>query len=92
MIDTKPYKSLDDFAQEANLHPRERKNKHRLPWLQENVRDDVIKNISLRMTEPYTLKLKFIAENTPYTQNDFAKKAVEKAIDAKINELIRLDV
>lgn len=57
------------------------------PWEDARVRDDVLKLYNLRLPEPYLLKLKYIAENTPDSMQQFCMAALLPAIDAKIQEL-----
>ncbi len=84
-------KTADDFIEAAGSK-KPKLAKDDLPWLQPGVRDDILKIMSLRMTEPYHLKLKYIADNTKYSQTSFGLEVVQKAIDAKIGELIAGDV
>ena len=57
------------------------------PWDGPNVRDDVLKIYNLRLPEAYLIKLKYIAENTPASMQQFCLAALLPAIDAKIEEL-----
>jgi hypothetical protein len=59
------------------------------PWEEEGVRKDVKKPFNLRFSEPYLIKLKFIAENTPNSMQMFCLNAVQDAIDNKIKELTK---
>jgi hypothetical protein len=59
------------------------------PWEEPGVRDDVTKVYNLRLPEPYLLKLKYIAENTPDSMQTFCLNVVEAAIDKKIKELTK---
>jgi hypothetical protein len=63
------------------------KNKDPYPWEQDNVRADVTKVYNLRLSEPYLLKLKYIAEHTPDSMQRFCINILEKEIDNKINSL-----
>jgi hypothetical protein len=56
-------------------------------WEEPGVREDVIKVYNLRLPEPYLLKLKYIAENTPDSMHKFCLNVLQDAIDAKIEEL-----
>jgi hypothetical protein len=58
------------------------------PWKAQGVRDDVAKVYNLRLSEPYLLKLKYIAEHTPNSMQKFCLNVLQDAIDAKIKELI----
>jgi hypothetical protein len=59
------------------------------PWEEQGVRDDVTKVYNLRLSEPYLLKLKYIAEHTPNSMQKFCLKIVHDAIDAEIERLIK---
>jgi hypothetical protein len=58
------------------------------PWAAPGVREDVAKVFNLRLPEPYLLKLKYIAEHTPDSMQQFCLNALLPAIDAKIAELM----
>jgi hypothetical protein len=59
------------------------------PWEKPGVREDVTKVYNLRLPEPYLLKLKYIAENTPDSMHRFCLNVVQDAIDAKIKKLTK---
>lgn len=59
------------------------------PWEEQGVRGDVTKVYNLRLSEPYLLKLKYIAENTPNSMQKFCLKIVYDAIDAEIERLTK---
>ena len=59
------------------------------PWEEPGVREDVTKVYNLRLPEPYLLKLKYIAENTPDSMHKFCLNVLQDAIDAKIEDLIK---
>jgi hypothetical protein len=59
------------------------------PWEHPRVRDDVLKIYNLRLPEPYLLKLKFIADNTPGSMHRFCLDALLPAIDAEVERLVR---
>jgi len=65
------------------------KRKSTYPWESAGVRDDVKKAYNLRLSEPYLLKLKFIAEHTPDSMQKFCMDVLEKEIDKKIKELTK---
>jgi len=83
--------NLDDFlaGAEEKTAPKKsaKKQKINYSWKDPSVRDDVIKVYNLRLTEPYLLKLKYIADNTPDSMQKFCKTIIEKEIDKKIKEL-----
>ena len=81
---------LDTFisgAEEKNKPKPARKRKTSYPWEESGVRDDVKKMFSLRLSEPYLLKLKYISEHTPDSMQKFCLATIEKEIDRKIKEL-----
>jgi hypothetical protein len=59
------------------------------PWEDAKVREDVLKVYNLRLPEAYLFKLKYIAENTPDSMQQFCLGALLPAIDAKIEELTK---
>lgn len=59
------------------------------PWQEQHIRNDMIKVYNLRLSEPYLLKLKYIAEHTPDSMQKFCLNVLEKAIDDKINEILK---
>jgi len=65
------------------------KKKSTYPWEESGVREDVAKVYNLRLSEPYLLKLKYIAENTPDSMQKFCLNVLEDAIDKKIKELTK---
>lgn len=65
------------------------KRKNKYPWEADNVRDDVTKVYNLRLSEPYLMKLKYIAEHTPDSMQKFCLSVIEKEIDKKIKELTK---
>lgn len=54
------------------------------PWEEIGIREDVTKVYNLRFSEPYFLKLKYIAEHTPNSMQKFCLGVIEEAIDAEI--------
>ncbi len=65
------------------------KRKSNYSWEDAGVRDDVTKVYNLRLSEPYLLKLKYIAEHTPDSMQKFCLATIEKEIDKKIKELTK---
>jgi hypothetical protein len=86
---TKP--DLDAFLSgaEKKTASEPAQQKAAYPWKEEGVRDDVTKVYNLRLPEPYLLKLKYIAENTPDSMQKFCLNVLQDAIDAKIKELTK---
>ncbi|GAW86311.1 conserved hypothetical protein [Bathymodiolus platifrons methanotrophic gill symbiont] len=65
------------------------KHKSKYSWESAGVREDVTKVYNLRLSEPYLLKLKYIAEQTPDSMQKFCINVLEKEIDKKIKELTK---
>ncbi len=90
---TKKTADLDDFisgAEEKTTTKKTvQKRKSNYPWNDAGVRDDVTKVYNLRLSEPYLLKLKYIAEHTPASMQKFCLATIEKEIDNKIKELTK---
>jgi len=90
---TKKTSDLDAFLSgaEEKKSPQIQTPKHKetYPWEADGIREDVTKVYNLRLSEPYLLKLKYIAEQTPDSMQKFCKSILEKEIDNKINELIK---
>lgn len=84
---------LDAFISgaEEKTAPKKEAQKHKSihPWEESGIREDVTKVYNLRLSEPYLLKLKYIAENTPDSMQKFCLNVMQEAIDAKIEELIK---
>lgn len=80
---------LNIFAEEANVHPSERKKKlvKIFPW--ETANADIKKMRSMMLREEHILKLEYIKQNTSYSINAFMIEAMEKAIDKKVEELLK---
>jgi hypothetical protein len=57
------------------------------PWEAPSIREDVTKVYNLRLPEAYLLKLRYIAEHTPDSMQQFCLNVLLPAIDAKIEEL-----
>ncbi len=84
---------LDRFAQAAGSAPESSthavaKTNSPLPWEEAQVREDVVKNIPLRLSEPLYLKLKFIAKHTPYSMNSFIIERLTEIVDEEIAQMV----
>lgn len=77
--------ALDEFA--AGAGKRNEKKQETYPWQEPHVREDVIKNLPLRLSEPLYLKLKYIAANTPYSMNSFILERLTEIIEEEIAKL-----
>ena len=84
--------SLDEFIGGAGVHtpeppPAPKTAPTPYPWAAPGVREDVAKVFNLRLPEPALLKLKYIADHTPDSMQQFCQKVLLPAIEAKIAEL-----
>ncbi len=77
---------LDKFAAGAGKYSSKRKEAY--PWEEPHVREDVKKNLPLRIPEPLYMKLKFIAERTPYSMNSFILEKLTEEIEEEVAKLI----
>lgn len=77
---------LDKFA--AGAGGRISKKQEAYPWEEPHIREDVKKNIPLRLPEPLYMKLKFIAEHTPYSMNSFILERLTEMIEEEVAGLI----
>jgi hypothetical protein len=77
---------LDKFA--AGAGKKTIKNEEIYPWEEPRVREDVMKSLPLRLSEPLYLKLKYIAAHTPYSMNSFILERITQEIEEEIARLI----
>ena len=77
--------ALDQFAAAAGK--KTATNEETYPWDEQHVREDVMKNLPLRLAEPLYLKLKFIASHTPYSMNSFILERLTEEIEEEIAKL-----
>jgi hypothetical protein len=75
-------KNVEEFIQAAN-----QRADTTFPWDDPMVRDDVMKLISLRLSEPYMLKLQWISEQTGKAQQKMLKDLVVPWIDEQVKKL-----
>ena len=78
------YKTLDAFAAGAG-QPRQPETVY--PWEEPYVREDVAKQILLKMPEPLYLKLRHIANYTPYNMTSFILERIAPEIEKEITVL-----
>lgn len=81
---------MEAFINEAGAAATEI-NKSNLPWEQEGVNEKVIRPFNLRLNEPYSLKVEFIAENMPQykSKHDFCMQAVLEKVDQELAKLLK---
>ena len=76
---------LDKFA--AGADNRSSKQNVVYPWEEPHIREDVKKNLPLRIPEPLYMKLKYIADHTPYSMNSFILERLTSEIEEKVASL-----
>ena len=76
---------LDKFA--AGAGKNSGKDEEVYPWQEPHIREDVMKNLPLRLPEPLYMKLKYIAKHTPYSMNSFILERLTQEIE---EEVVRL--
>ncbi len=77
---------LDAFAAGANKSKPASEIVY--PWEEPYIREDVKKNLPLRLPEPLYMKLKYIAYNTSYSMNSFILERLTSEIEEEISKLI----
>ena len=77
---------LDKFA--AGTGKFGPKKEESYPWQESHIREDVKKNLPLRIPEPLYMKLKYIADHTPYSMNSFILERLSEEIEEEIARLI----
>ena len=77
---------LERFA--AGAGSPSSKKKEVFPWEESHVREDVMKSLPLRLSEPLYLKLKYIATHTPYSMNSFILERLTVEIEDEVARLI----
>ncbi len=74
--------NVEEFIKSANT-----KGSNAYPWDDPKVREDVMKLISLRLSEPYMIKLQWISEQTGLAQQKMLKDLVIPWIDEQVQKL-----
>ena len=77
--------ALDKFAAGAGKHRAKKEEVY--PWEEPHIREDVKKNLPLRLSEPLYMKLKYIAEHTPYSMNSFILERLTEEIEEEVTRL-----
>jgi len=58
------------------------------PWEADNLREDVIKSVNLRLPKPYILKLQYLSERSHKSQQVLIREALLPAIDSYIDSVL----
>jgi hypothetical protein len=78
---------LDRFAAGAGKNGSSSEDMY--PWEEPHIREDVKKNLPLRISEPLYMKLKYIADHTPYSMNSFILEHLTEQIEQEISRMTR---
>jgi hypothetical protein len=76
---------LDRFAAGAGRYSATKKEVY--PWEEPHIREDVKRNLPLRIPEPLYMKLKYIAEHTPFSMNSFILERLTEQIELEVARL-----
>lgn len=79
--------ALDAFAAGAIHQESERPAEQCYAWEEPYVREDVMKQVLLKMPEPLYLKLKHITSYTPYNMTSFILEKIAPEIEKEIARL-----
>lgn len=71
---------------DARLRPRA-PGEQVYPWQEPHVREDVKKLLSVRLPEPFMLKLQYVAKRSGMSMNQLAVDAITEAVEAKLSGL-----
>ena len=77
-----PARTAEEFIKAANQEVE-----ISYPWDKPQVREDVIKSVNLRLTEPVLLKLQYLSEKTRKSQQALIREALIPYLDALLDEL-----
>jgi len=88
---TPPKQSAEDFIRNANAVPEpiqtlEQTQAESYPWDDPRVREDVIKSVNLRLSEPYILKLQYLSEKTNKSQQELIREALLPYLDDEVQK------
>lgn len=77
---------LESFIQAASSEPPKNEGVNEKPWNDPRVRDDLIKMVSLRLSEPYILKLQFLSEKTNLSQQEILRRVVIPYLESEVEK------
>lgn len=80
---------LDEFAGNIDKPQNNEIPEIIKPWENPKVRADVIRGIGVSLTEPYLIKLQFIAKHSRVSMRKFAQRRLQGAIDREIRVILR---
>ena len=77
-----PTRTAEEFIKAAN-----QATELAYPWDQPQAREDVIKSVNLRLTEPLLLKLQYLSKKTRKSQQALIREALIPYLDSLLNEV-----
>lgn len=77
----------DQFIKEGTVSQPKSEEQRSFPWLDSHVRDDVIKQLSIRFPETYFLKLEYLSKETRRSKHSICFDAIKAAIDEGIKNI-----
>ena len=81
-------RTADAFISAAgNVKPTVSRGGESYPWELPEVREDVIKSVNLRLSEPYIIKLQYLSKLTRKSQQVIIRDLLLPGIDAAIEEI-----
>jgi hypothetical protein len=81
-----PQKKIDDTKAISFVSKAGKPTEEAYPW--EDANERVMKGIHLRLDEPTWAKLRYIADNTPFSIQRFIRHHLDPAIEQAIEELV----
>lgn len=82
---SKRQSDLDAFAAGATRSPQSEEIIY--PWQEPYVREDVVKQLLLKMPEPLYLKLKHISSYSPYTMTSFILEKLAPEVERELTRM-----
>jgi hypothetical protein len=83
---TKAAPTPEEFIRQANQAPAAAAEAA-YPWEDPKIREDVIKSVNLRLSEPYIVRLQWLSERTHKSQQELIREALLPWIDEEIAKL-----
>jgi len=86
-LGSKP-KDPSSFIVEHDKKMQALREEELLPWEKSSVRPDIKRIVNLHVSEPMYLKLKFIADNTAYSMQEFIRECIENRLNDTVNQIL----
>ena len=81
--------TIEEFASKADKPVRVRKNQPQYPWEAENVREDVQKTFLVRMPEPVSIKVTWLAQQLGKSKHSIYLNLFTEKLDQEIKKVIK---